>query len=278
MLRWATPGQFHGVYSSGTNIVPNFPKKAPVPPAVCSEQGGVSRFWGLVLFRDELHRHGVQRREEAAPWTRRALTRWRNRSPVPGGPAAGGGRHQRPGLGHPGKPGPALGNLGAGRALFCGTGRSCFQGTGEQPSFGEPGGPGPAVFPDLWPVCVQPRGGAAPGVRVVGGRLPGRGLRDGGGGGREGQEPAGCDQPGVPHPQGAAGLRRLPVPGGGGLFRRVLLVGEPGSGKTTLLRDAVRSLSWGKFSPCRRVAVLDQRGGAGSLRPGARGRPAPGVP
>ena len=51
----------------------------------------------------------------------------------------------------------------------------------------------------------------------------------------------------------------------------VLLVGEPGSGKTTLLRDAVRSLSWGKFSPCRRVAVLDQRGelGAFGLGPGA---------
>ncbi|MCH5353091.1 MAG: stage III sporulation protein AA [Acutalibacter sp.] len=40
----------------------------------------------------------------------------------------------------------------------------------------------------------------------------------------------------------------------------VLLVGAPSSGKTTLLRDITRSLSAGKFSPARRVAVLDERG------------------
>lgn len=44
------------------------------------------------------------------------------------------------------------------------------------------------------------------------------------------------------------------------LTRGVLLLGEPSSGKTTLLRDIARSLSTGKFSPPRRVAVLDERG------------------
>lgn len=42
--------------------------------------------------------------------------------------------------------------------------------------------------------------------------------------------------------------------------RGVLLGGEPGSGKTTLLRDLARSLSLGRFSRPRRVAVLDSRG------------------
>ena len=40
----------------------------------------------------------------------------------------------------------------------------------------------------------------------------------------------------------------------------VLIVGDPSSGKTTLLRDIARSLSIGKFTPARRVAVLDERG------------------
>lgn len=44
------------------------------------------------------------------------------------------------------------------------------------------------------------------------------------------------------------------------LSHGVLLAGEPSSGKTTLLRDLSRSLSIGKFSPVRRVAVLDERG------------------
>ncbi len=47
---------------------------------------------------------------------------------------------------------------------------------------------------------------------------------------------------------------------GGGLSGGLLLAGEPSSGKTTLLRDIARSLSIGKFSPSKRVAVLDQRG------------------
>lgn len=45
--------------------------------------------------------------------------------------------------------------------------------------------------------------------------------------------------------------------------RGLLLAGEPGSGKTTLLRDIARSLSMGRFAPCRRVAVLDSRGELG---------------
>ena len=52
----------------------------------------------------------------------------------------------------------------------------------------------------------------------------------------------------------------------------VLIVGAPSSGKTTLLRDIARSLSTGKFSPARRVAVLDERGeieGGFDLGPGA---------
>lgn len=43
----------------------------------------------------------------------------------------------------------------------------------------------------------------------------------------------------------------------------VLVAGEPSSGKTTFLRDAARSLSWGRFGPKRRVAVLDCRGELG---------------
>ena len=48
----------------------------------------------------------------------------------------------------------------------------------------------------------------------------------------------------------------------------------------TFLRDVARSLSWGRFSPSRRVAVLDQRGelGAFDLGPAAdvlRGFPKP---
>ncbi len=52
---------------------------------------------------------------------------------------------------------------------------------------------------------------------------------------------------------------RLFLEGEGGLGG-VLVVGEPSSGKTTLLRDISRSLSLGKFTPSRRVAVVDQRG------------------
>lgn len=64
------------------------------------------------------------------------------------------------------------------------------------------------------------------------------------------------------------------------LERGVLVVGPPSSGKTTFLRDVARSLSWGRFSPSRRVAVLDQRGelGAFDLGPAAdvlRGFPKP---
>lgn len=43
----------------------------------------------------------------------------------------------------------------------------------------------------------------------------------------------------------------------------VLVAGEPSSGKTTFLRDIARSLSWGRFGPKRRVAVLDCRGELG---------------
>lgn len=46
--------------------------------------------------------------------------------------------------------------------------------------------------------------------------------------------------------------------------RGLLLAGEPGSGKTTLLREIARVLSTGRFTPCRRVAVLDSRGELGS--------------
>lgn len=42
--------------------------------------------------------------------------------------------------------------------------------------------------------------------------------------------------------------------------RGLLIAGEPGSGKTTLLRDIARSLSMGRFSPSRRVVVVDSRG------------------
>ena len=67
---------------------------------------------------------------------------------------------------------------------------------------------------------------------------------------------------------------------GADLSKGLLLAGEPASGKTTFLRDVARSLSWGRFSPSRRVAVLDQRGelGAFDLGPAAdvlRGFPKP---
>ena len=45
----------------------------------------------------------------------------------------------------------------------------------------------------------------------------------------------------------------------------LLIAGEPSSGKTTLLRDIARSLSMGRFGPCRRVAVLDERGELGGF-------------
>lgn len=47
---------------------------------------------------------------------------------------------------------------------------------------------------------------------------------------------------------------------GADLRRGVLVAGEPSSGKTTFLRDVARSLSMGKFSPIRRVALIDERG------------------
>ena len=50
---------------------------------------------------------------------------------------------------------------------------------------------------------------------------------------------------------------------GADLAAGVLVAGEPSSGKTTLLRDIARSLSLGRFGPCRRVAVLDCRGELG---------------
>lgn len=46
----------------------------------------------------------------------------------------------------------------------------------------------------------------------------------------------------------------------GAMSGGLLIAGEPSSGKTTLLRDVARSLSMGKFAPCKRVAVVDQRG------------------
>ncbi|MCL2300798.1 MAG: Flp pilus assembly complex ATPase component TadA [Firmicutes bacterium] len=40
----------------------------------------------------------------------------------------------------------------------------------------------------------------------------------------------------------------------------LLISGPPGSGKTTLLRDLARRLSDGLCGPCRRVALIDERG------------------
>lgn len=45
----------------------------------------------------------------------------------------------------------------------------------------------------------------------------------------------------------------------------VLVAGPPSSGKTTFLRDLAFSLSVGKFSSSRRVAVLDERGELGGF-------------
>lgn len=42
--------------------------------------------------------------------------------------------------------------------------------------------------------------------------------------------------------------------------RGVLVAGEPSSGKTTFLRDLARSLAMGRFSPLRRVVLLDEKG------------------
>ena len=52
----------------------------------------------------------------------------------------------------------------------------------------------------------------------------------------------------------------------------VLIAGEPSSGKTTFLRDLITSISFGRFGPCSRLAVLDERGELGGgydLGPGA---------
>jgi stage III sporulation protein AA len=49
----------------------------------------------------------------------------------------------------------------------------------------------------------------------------------------------------------------------------LLLSGPPGSGKTTLLRDLARRLSDGLCGPCRRVALIDERGELAGAREGA---------
>lgn len=48
----------------------------------------------------------------------------------------------------------------------------------------------------------------------------------------------------------------------------VLIAGAPGSGKTTLLRDLARRLSDGAGGPCRRVALIDERGELAGAREG----------
>jgi len=48
----------------------------------------------------------------------------------------------------------------------------------------------------------------------------------------------------------------------------VLIAGAPGSGKTTLLRDLARRLSDGHCGPCRRIALIDERGELAGVRLG----------
>ena len=48
----------------------------------------------------------------------------------------------------------------------------------------------------------------------------------------------------------------------------LLISGPPGSGKTTLLRDLARRLSDGMAGPCRRVAIIDERGELAGAREG----------
>ena len=43
------------------------------------------------------------------------------------------------------------------------------------------------------------------------------------------------------------------------LKQGILIAGAPSSGKTTLLRDIIKSLSFGLYSPVKRIAVLDER-------------------
>jgi len=53
-----------------------------------------------------------------------------------------------------------------------------------------------------------------------------------------------------------------------GALPGVLIAGAPGAGKTTLLRDLARRLSDGLCGPCRRVAVVDERGELAGARLG----------
>jgi len=54
----------------------------------------------------------------------------------------------------------------------------------------------------------------------------------------------------------------------GGKLPGLLVSGAPGSGKTTLLRDLARRLSDGMCGPCRRVAIIDERGELAGAREG----------
>ena len=53
-----------------------------------------------------------------------------------------------------------------------------------------------------------------------------------------------------------------------GSLPSLLISGPPGSGKTTLLRDLARRLSDGLCGPCKRVAIIDERGELAGAREG----------